>query len=180
MSIKRSTISHSSLMGLLGLVLVLFPVRVGAQSQSLDLFSGGESQGVAFHRFIQSGEIPIQIKVLGHVRSPGLYEVSLETDLARILALAGGNSGGLPSSGERLNLRVDLYRSAAQRQSLVYTIPLDSLFIAGQPYPKLQDGDVVNIDGTIERKFSWRDTLSIATSAAALALFVDRLIRIIG
>lgn len=177
---KISTAVRRHLLLLLTLAMLAFANDAGAQSGGPDPFGSDGAKGVAFHRFLQAGEVPMLVEVVGHVRSPGLYEVSLDTDLSRMLALAGGTSEGLRSSGERVELRVDLYREEANRQNLIYTMPLDSLFIAGHPYPDLRDGDVINVHGTVERKFSWRDTLSIATSAAALALFVERLIRILG
>lgn len=165
---------------LVAVVLLLVSGDVRAQSDLATGFDNGETQGVSYHRFVRPGDVPMQVEVLGLVRSPGLYEVNLETDVSRLLALAGGISEGLRSSGENVSLRVNLYRKAGDQQNLIYTVPLDSMFVTNRPPPPLMDGDVLNVSGKVERAFSWRDTLSIATSAAALALFIERLIRIAG
>ncbi len=174
---QRRVSVHLSLAAAL---LLLFAGGARAQSDLGPSFEDSESQGVSFHRYIRPGDVPVQVEVLGHVRSPGLYEVSMETDVSRLLALAGGLSEGLRSSDETVRLEVNLYRRNGDRQDLVYTVPMDSLFVAGQSHPRLQDGDVVNVSGTVKRSFNWRDSLRIATSAASLALFVERLIRIMG
>lgn len=181
MSLKEAySAPVSGLVRVAAVLLMLCAVDVHAQSDFTPTFEESESRGVAFHRFVRPGDVPMQVEVLGHVRSPGLYEVHRETDLSRLLALTGGVSEGLRSSGERVSLNVDLYRRNGDRQTLIFSAPLDSMLVAGQPPPPLSDGDVINVNGTVHRTFSWRDTLSIATSAASLALFIERLIRIMG
>ena len=165
-------------LGLALTVTLLMAAEVRGQSEMAFPIDSREQVGVAYHRFIRSGEVPMHVEVLGLVRSPGVYEVGQNTDLGTMLALAGGTSEGLRSNGELVKLTVDVYRNDAGGRTLIFTQSMDSMFVASRPHPTLREGDVINVHGVVERKFSWRDTLSIATSAAALALFVERLVRL--
>ena len=162
---------------LLAALLLVGDVR--GQSEGVFPMEAREAISVSYHRFVRPGEVPMNVEVMGLVRSPGVYEVGLNTDLGRMLALAGGSSEGLRSSGEDVKLRVDLYRPDASGRRLIYSTSLDSLFLESVPYPELQEGDVINVHGTVKKRFGWRDSLSIATSAAALALFIERLTRLV-
>lgn len=111
------------------------------------------------------GEATIQVQVEGTVLYPGLYEVSAETDLRRVLALAGGPRYDLRDrqSDRRVEIRV-LRPFAGQ----VYGATLADAAVNPSVIPALRHDDVLLVDVIERRRFGWQD---VATLVGALGTF---------
>ena len=107
-------LSHMHLLGHLLALSVLLAPLTAAQSQEADPCQGrlgraelAEATSDTYYRFYLPGEATVQVHVAGTVEQPGLYEVSVGTDLGRLLALAGG-----PRYGVREERQTPAHRSA--------------------------------------------------------------------
>lgn len=161
---------------LLPLLVVLSALPAVAQEEVSAAEVG--STNAAYYSFLRTGEVPIEVFVLGEVRDPGVYAVGLGTDLDHLLALAGGVSYG--SQEERLvrDVTVRLYDSTGGNRVLTYEQPLDRVLAGSPPLPTLDDGDVVVVDVQAKRGwFTFDNTLRVFTAVASLVLVVERIAR---
>ena len=111
------------------------------------------------------GEATIQVQVEGTVLYPGLYEVGTETDLRRVLALAGGPRYDVRDrqSDRRVELRI-LRPYAGQ----IYAATLADAAVNPSVIPPLRHDDVLLVDVIERRRFGWQDA---ATIVGALGTF---------
>lgn len=161
----------------LGLLLVSAPP---VQAQTLGGFQEVEATGISYHRFVRSGEATLQVLVLGTVRSPGIYEVGVGTDLGQLLVMAGGPDLGARPREEKRQTTLRVFRQVTGQRTLLYEAPFEQMVIETGLYPALQDGDMLTVETIVEVKprFGWRDGLNIVTGVAALGIAVERLIRV--
>ena len=137
--------------------------------------SGVGETNTAYYSFLRTGEVPIEVFVLGEVQSPGVYAVGLGTDLDHLLALAGGVAYG--SSEERLerDVNVRLYHQAGGNRTLSYEQSLDRVLAGTPALPTLEDRDVVVVDAKAQQNwFTFDNALRVFTAVATLILIVER------
>lgn len=117
------------------------------------------------------GQATITATAVGAVRSPGRYVLETGADVADLLALSGGAALGERDADVRVTATVQVYRGS----EVTFSTPLEALYT--QQTPSLTDGDVVELSVVTKRRspFTWRDALSIVTTAAAIALTADRI-----
>lgn len=77
------------------LLLALSPTRVTAAPPSSSLLEGATKSGMytradEYYSEIYQGEILVPVNLLGSVGRPGVYHIPKQTDIIRLLALAGG------------------------------------------------------------------------------------------
>jgi hypothetical protein len=128
-----------------------------------------------YFRFFTPGEATVQVHVEGAVQQPGLYEVGLGTDLARLLALAGGPHYETRDAGRRRRVEVRLFRPQAGLDP-IYATTLQDTATNPAVYPPLCDGDTMLID-VVERQslFSWQAAATIAGTISAAAFLIQAL-----
>src|SRR5690606_2728336 len=129
----------------------------------------------AYYSFLRTGEVPIEVFMLGAVRSTGVYAVGLGTTLDQLVALSGGVSVGGEGRLER-DAMVRLYHEVGGNRVLSYEQPLGNLLSGTPPLPSLEDGDVVVVD-VQQRGRSWftlDNTLRLISVATSLILLIDR------
>ena len=125
--------------------------------------------GAAFYRYQDSGEFTMRVQAWGSVRYPGLYEIGREARLSRLLSLSGGPMLTDRRTNERRRIYVRLVRPAQGN------VPIFEQEMTGdiewlRDDPMLQDGDVLTLSVVTREGPTWRDYVSIGTSAASLAL----------
>lgn len=145
-------------------------------AQSLDRLEETETS-VAYYFYARPGDATVQISVWGTVGSTGIYEVPVDTQLDKLLTMAGGAPIDARQRGQDPDdIRITLYRTGDDGdRTVVYEEPLQDL-IRNTSYPALQDDDILVVE--LERArtpFRFREVLGIVSSLASLALLGLRL-----
>lgn len=152
-------------------------VVTSASAQSLDRLQETETS-VAYHYYARPGDATVQVSVWGTIGNTGIYEVPEDTQLDKLVTMAGGAPIDARQRGQDPdNIQIKLYRTAENgERSVIYEASLERL-IADTQYPVLQDDDILVVE--LERArtpFRLRDALSITSSLASLTLLTLRLI----
>lgn len=133
----------------------------------------------SYFYFVEPGEGTIEVKVMGTVRSPGLYRLGEGTNLGQLLALTGGPVLGVRQKERDRETTVRLFRSRGDggQQELVFERGFEE-GIASQSatYPELKDGDVMTIEVVEDRQFEWRDALTILSAAGSVAFAIAQFV----
>jgi protein involved in polysaccharide export with SLBB domain len=133
------------------------------------------TQGAAVYRYVEPGTPTMDVRVWGAVGRPGVYQVARDTDLVALLTLAGGPMLSLDDDRLRRNVSVQLTRYEGADRTVVSEMPLEALTRGSDPLPGLSNGDVVTVNVISRSRFTWRDALSIVSSAGTVALLVIRI-----
>lgn len=127
-----------------------------------------------YHRYYLPGEATVLVHVEGAVQQPGLYEVSVGTDLGRVLALSGGPRYEARERNRRREVEVRLFRPNAGPEA-IYATTLEDTATNPAVYPPLCEGDTMLIDVVESKRFGWQEAATIAGGLSALALLVQAL-----
>lgn len=111
------------------------------------------------------GEATIQLQVQGGVLYPGLYEVSTETDLRRVLALAGGPRYDVRDRRSDRRVEIRLFRPSVGQ---LYAATLADASVYPERIPPLRHEDAIVVEVVERRRFGWQDA---ATVLGALGTF---------
>lgn len=149
------------------------PTSYGSPATETNLGSERIKQNAAGSYFyFLPGEQTIRVSVEGGVQYPGLYEVSVSTDLRRILSLAGGPRVDTRDRDEQQRVEVRLFRGG---EGQLYAATYQDL--ASNPvYPPLHQGDTVLVEVIKSRRFGWQQAATIAGGVTAVALLVRALV----
>lgn len=134
------------------------------------------SPQVAVYRYAVPGRPTMDIRVWGGVRTPGVYQVELETDLLEVITYAGGPLVGVESDREERDVYVQLVRGDSGGREVVVEDELEALVTGGVAYPDLQDGDIVSLRVETRQRFQLRDAAVFTSSLGTLALVIIRII----
>ncbi len=145
--------------------------RVSAQTEN------SEPRRVSFYRHVEPGQATMRVNVWGDVHEPGQYEIQAGTDMLELLFLAGGPDEGIDRSTERRTTTVQVSRQTNNAWTVVFEAPLEDLTSFQRPYPALLDGDAVNVQVRLSRRFGWRDAFTVVGALGTLALVIDRITR---
>jgi hypothetical protein len=141
-----------------------------------------ENSNVAYFYHAQPGEATVQVSVWGTIPATGIYEVPDSTDLDKLLTMAGGIPIGTRQEGQKAQrFTVRVYRPSAdggsatarpdKARTLLFEARVDSMLTGQTTYPLLRDDDVVVVEAVQPRPpFTWRDVISIVSSAGTLVL----------
>lgn len=157
-------------------------LRFALLALALSLGSGAFAQnlsgvsGVAVYRYADPGEPTKEIQLWGAVRNPGIYQVEREADLLTLLTLAGGPAVATEDERTSRKTSVRVVRQPASARTVVLDASLDELTTEARPLPPLEDGDLVTLTSEVRQRFTWRDALSITSSAASLAVLILRIV----
>lgn len=128
--------------------------------------------------YVLPGERSVQVSVMGTVRAPGFYTVSDGVNLGELLALAGGPALAAQSNEIERTVTIRLYRGRSVRD-LIYEASLDDFARDASAYPRLIDGDLVEVT-TLERRLrTWRDTLTVVGGVAGVVIAVVQVVSIL-
>lgn len=154
-------------------VFLLWTVLAGSVSVQAQGFT--DVSNVAVFRYAAPGEPTKDIRVWGAVRTAGIYQVESDATLLDVLTLAGGPA--IPTTSDRVEqtVRVEVLRNPNGARSVVLATTLDALTDEDVTLPDLRDGDLVSLTSETRQRFTWRDVISVASSAASIALLVIRI-----
>ena len=159
-----------SLAALVGLAALATAAPREARAQVLDGAPPTSTySGAAFYRYQDPGEFTMRVQAWGNVRHPGLYEIGRESRLSRLLSLSGGPVLSERRTHERRRVFVRLVRPA-QGNAPIFEQEMAGDIEWLREDPVLQEGDVVTLSVVTREGPTWRDYVTIGTSAASLAL----------
>jgi hypothetical protein len=147
------------------ILLLLQPALVRAQIVSpLDIKSGG----VASEFFVgrQLGKPLVTVNLLNGVTRPGVYHVPQGTNIAQLIAYAGG-------AHPKANLaEISIQRNVAKKPQLV-EVDLDKIIKSTSSFPEVRDSDVVHIDNDVvlDSTVKWVG-LAATISSIAVSYFI--------
>ena len=127
-----------------------------------------------YFSFFVPGEATVQVHVEGAVQQPGLYEIGLNTDLGRLLALAGGPRYDARETNRDRKVEVRLFRPHAGTPP-IYATTLQDTATNPDVYPNLCEGDTMLIDVIESKRFGWQEVGIIAGGLSAVAFIVQAL-----
>lgn len=127
--------------------------------------------------YVLPGERSTQVSVIGTVRAPGFYTISEGLDLGQALALAGGPSVNTTTTEFEQTITIRLFRGQASRD-LIYEATLDEFVRDATAYPRMADGDLIEVSTVNRRLPTYRDTLTIVGAAASVVLAITQVVRI--
>ena len=133
------------------------------------------TQGAAVYRYVEPGNPTMDVRVWGAVGRPGVYQVARDTDLIALLTLAGGPMISVDDDRVRRNVSVQVTRGDGASRARVAEMPLEELTFGTARLPDLQNGDVVTVNVVSRSRFTWRDALTVVSSAGTVALLVLRI-----
>lgn len=143
-------------------------LAVGASAQAIP------SSGVAVHRYQEPGEPVIAVDVWGAVRQTGRFFIPPDTGLLELLALTGGPPPQTETEEVEREVVLSLSRMAEGQRRVVFQANVDSLSAGAVMPPPLLNEDLITVNTSVERPFSWTDALTIVAGVASLALVLLR------
>lgn len=165
---------------MLGAALCLLWAAQGAtpaRAQEVPDLDRSRYSPASFYSYAEPGDVKILVNVWGTVRDPGLYEVPHDTRMSTLLSVAGGPAVVARGRDERREVVVRLSRLNGTRREDVYRTTMRDDIFASEQDPLLQEADVLIVETTTRRRFSWRDAFPIISTAAsvgiAIAYFTD-------
>lgn len=151
-----------------------------ARAQEIGRVEDVQSSGTAYHVYVEPGDATVQVGFVGPTTS-GVYEVSTDTDLGRLLLLTGMLNLPPRQEGLRRNARVQLFRQEPNAaRALAYEAPLETFLQEANRYPALRDGDLVVLEVTERQPFGWRDGLNLTAALAAVLFLVERVVWLVN
>lgn len=133
------------------------------------------SPQVAVYRYAVPGRTTMDVRVWGAVRTPGVYQVELDTDLVEVISYAGGPLAGVESNVEERDVYVQLARGTSDARDIVFDAKLEDLLTHDVAYPEPQDGDIVSLRVETRQRFRLRDLAVFTSSLGTLALVIIRI-----
>lgn len=125
--------------------------------------------------FAQPGEITKRVSVWGTVRAPGTYFIRREVDLIELLSLAGGPSLNSLAEDVERTVTIRVYRLEGQQRILAYEETLVDMIADPGTYPALVNDDVVEVETIDDRKWTFRDTITVIGAVSTTVLALERL-----
>lgn len=161
-----------TLLGLMATFALLAPTDVHAQR--FGQHDATDTNINAYYYFVEPGEATMEVRVLGAVRSPGLYLLGIENDTGRLLALSGGPLLDVRERSRSREITIQLLRPSGSSLQVVHEARLAGGLAGDAPNWPLQDGDVVSVEVVERQRFTLRDILTVANTVALIALAVER------
>ncbi len=155
-------------------LLALVPARP-AEAQKFGRIEETQTNTAYFY-YAQPGEATIQIYVWGSAQ-PGIYEIPDSTSLSRLLTMTGGVPRGQRQENEEpARIEVRLYRPEASRETPVLDTRARRVLEGTVEAPTLQENDILVVETIRQTQFTWRDGVSLTSTALSLTLLILRLL----
>lgn len=133
------------------------------------------SAGLPYYTWTKPGDVPIQVFVVG--AKSGIYQVALGTSIEELVVLSDNASSLLTTSEERREVNVKLLRESGSERRVIYEAPLGEVLTRTGGQPELQEGDVLEVEVKVKRRFGWNQILSVASTATSIALLISYIVR---
>ncbi|MEL6615169.1 MAG: hypothetical protein AAFQ43_05500 [Bacteroidota bacterium] len=154
---------------------VVFALPASAQTPSVGYVGEVPTNSPNHFYYAQPGEIPTRVSVWGTVRAPGTYFVRPGVDLAEVLSLAGGPLLNPRSEDIDRDVTIRVYRMEGDQRILSYEEKLIDMIAEPGAYPALQNEDVVEVETVEDRRWTFRDTVTVIGAAATSIVALERL-----
>lgn len=159
----RLTLALAALFVTLALPATAQPVtRIGQSEQMRQNTTG-------YYYYHLPGEATIQVSVEGSVLYPGLYEIATETDMRRLLALAGGPRFEVRDRNSSRRVELRLYRPEVGQ---IYAASLADASSNPAFIPGLQHNDALIVDVIERRRIGWQDIATVVGTIGTVAFLV--------
>ena len=159
----RLPLALAALLLTLALPATAQPVTRIGQSEQLRQNTTG------YYYYHLPGEATIQVSVEGSVLYPGLYEVSTDTDMRRILSLAGGPRFEVRDRNSDRRVELRLYRPEVGE---IYAANLADASSNPAYIPALQHNDALIVDVIERRRIGWQDIATVVGTIGTIAFLV--------
>lgn len=169
-------IARGLLVSVLGCIMGSMMGPTGASAQQVGRMNNITANGVPYFVYAETGEPTIQVYVVGG-GAGGIYEVGVGTPFDTFLALASIEPGTTGQTQQKVTVRLLRTNEAGERQVILEGQPEELLQADPETYPRLRDGDFINVEVSTRQRFGWRDGLQILTSLTSIIVLVDRLAR---
>lgn len=153
-------------------------LATAASSQEIRPLDERVSNAPGYFFHVLPGEISTEVSVIGTVRAPGFYTVSDGMDLGGVLALAGGPLLAPENTDYERTVTIRLYRGQGVRE-LIYDATLEGFARDATAYPRLQDGDLVEVTTVDDRRRTFRDTLTIIGGISTAIIAVVQIVAVV-
>lgn len=149
---------------------------LGVQAQSLASDLSKRPSPSAYYAYSEPGDVTILVSVWGSVRFPGLYQVAEGTRLSELFSLAGGPDISARDINQNRTIDVSLSRLQGDQRTEVFAATMtDEIFVSPQDL-RLQSNDVLLVEVTIQRRFSWRDVAPIVAAVGTIGLTIAQFV----
>jgi NADH:ubiquinone oxidoreductase subunit F (NADH-binding) len=136
-----------------------------------------ERTNTTYFYFAPPGAATVQVQVWGTIPQPGIYEVADSTSLDKLLSMAGGAPTGSRTEGlDPPEITVRVYRPDGSGRSLLFESRIEKILSGERQFRNLRDDAIVVVETTQQRNFTWRDALSVSSTALSLTLLVLRIL----
>lgn len=136
-----------------------------------------ERTNTAYFYFAEPGEATVQVQVWGTIPRPGIYEVSDSTSLNKLLSMAGGAPVGPRTEDlDPPEITVRVYRPGESGRSLLFESRIEKILSGEKQFRNLRDDAIIVVETVEQRNFTWRDGLSVSSTALSLTLLVLRIL----
>ena len=157
------------------LLLVALPALALAQPADRPVTRIGQSEQVnstapGYYRHHMPGEATIQVQVGGNVVNPGLYEIADETDLRRLLSLAGGPQVDIRDPQRDRRVEIRLFRPGT---GMLYGALLSDAVSNPAVIPPLRHDDALLVEVVDRRRLGWQDAATALGAIGTVAFIVS-------
>ena len=142
----------------------------GAWAQVTTPLEAPQTPGSEFFVGKQFGKPLVTVNLISGVSRPGVYHVPVGTDLAQLLAYAGGATGSADLS------EISIQRIGANEKPKLVEVDLDEVFQSTSTIPSVADRDIVHIEqkASLDSTVKWISLFSmVASIGLSLALLND-------
>lgn len=160
----------------LAAVAVLF--AHGAPAQEIRPLDERVSNAPGYYFHVLPGEVSTEVTLIGTVARPGYYTVSDGMNLGEVLALAGGPLLAPENSEIERTVTIRMYRGRGVRE-LAYEASLEAFAQDATAYPRLVDGDFIEVTTINKRRRTYLDTLTVVGGISTAIIAVVQIITIL-
>ncbi|MEM1056860.1 MAG: hypothetical protein AAGI52_15155 [Bacteroidota bacterium] len=125
--------------------------------------------------YARAGELTKRVSVWGTVRASGTYFVRQNVDLVELLSLAGGPSLNARAEDNERIVTIRVYRLEGDQRILAYEETLVDMIADPAAYPEILDNDVVEVETVEDRRWTFRDTVTVISAVSTTVLALERI-----
>ena len=134
-----------------------------------------QAAGVSYKTFTEPGAPTINVLVIGEGTSDGVYRLAEGTTLTELIALGGGVPRSEETDRRIVESRVRVLRLTDGVRVAIYDEIIETAIREPQVHPALVDGDVVEVDVTLEvipAPFTVLDGIEVASRVVSFATLI--------
>lgn len=146
-----------------------------ARAQQVGRLGNLNATGVPYHVYAETGDPTIRVYVVGG-NAGGVYDIGVGTRLDEFFAIASVQPSSVtPRSRERTTVRLYRVNDLGQREVILEGRTEELLSANPDTYPRLREGDFIEVELRSRERFGWRDGLRIITSIGSIIVLGERI-----